>query len=123
MHVRRRDPLSFLRLEEEQVRHGGLGTFNLGGEDGLLPDVEVDEEVDVRKQAGDTIKAAERKACVRDQLVVGIGEIEGRGRWWERKGNKRPHLLAGRGKGTVVARLAPILHFVLVKRNGRRQFS
>jgi hypothetical protein len=68
-----RDAWHLVQLEEKQVRERGLRALDLRGEDGLLADVRIEEELSIGKQCGDAVEAAQRQERFVERLAqVGV---------------------------------------------------
>ncbi len=66
-----------LQLEQQQVGKRGLRPFDLGGEDGLLADIGVQEGLGVGEQCRKSVEPADRQERLL-QVVLQRGEVEGR---------------------------------------------
>jgi hypothetical protein len=75
------DARRLIGLVEQQIRQGGLCPLDLGGEDRLLPDVQVENVRWVGQQRREAVEPAERQVGMVTQgleLVIGVQRRIGR---------------------------------------------
>jgi hypothetical protein len=106
--VVKRNAGCFLQLEQQQIGQRRLGALDLGGEQGLAPQVGVEEQIGIGQQGGDTIQAATGQQRLLVQGLKGSSQHHWRIRG-QRRRHESPHRFPG-GAGDLVTPRSDALH-------------
>ena len=95
-----------VHLEEQEIGQRRLGALDLGGQQGLFPDVAVEKKVRIRQQRREAVHAAKRQQRALQRALQGR-QVQ-RWLWSQACGHERPNGLAADGRGLVPAGFASV---------------